>query len=1693
MRAFQTHASANFQKAALVLNKALALDPNNLVIHERLASIYEQQGNARSAAERMQFVAQTARRSGDNSLLEKALLKLVTLLPDDPDVLQHLVHFRTKQGQIKEAVSLMETLLAVYERQGALEKAASTCEQILALNPQRSDVREKLIQIQEKKGSQKEVLAERRVLADSLLEKGNSQEALQQYRLILSAEPDDAIALERMAELSDRIGLKEQSHDGYTRLAVLSSDPKQSLVWYQKAVHAFSTNPRTWQNLGDIANSLGQKDEAVAAYEQASQLFLESSEPVLAEKCLRQIRQLAPDAQRSRETLIRLLKSQGKRGESLEEILDLAGILRARGETAEACRLYQEAHADNPSSLAAAFQLGELYQETGQTQAFCQLYENLAAQRSSEGDLEGAVDLYQRLLAVDSENADALQALASTLRAMGKNNDAVLKTRQLAEVLCTQAKDAADTIKNLLLARARQCLWDALEWAPDDADLHCQMAAVESLRGEREQAARILADFCRRSLLKFQSEETQTGDVAARETFGKILAQAESSVGASALIYEVRSEIHAAFGESQKAAECLLTAGDTHQEHGDLAAALTAFENARLLIPDSDAPLLRILSVSRKRGETNAAVTAAWQLAKRFRDRSQNDDLERILAEIAELVPSDARVHEWRVLNALENKDNQAALERTLAGADALVEQKQYQETIVLCRSTREKIGANPLLSEKIIECLIQRQDIRGAIAEATDLATFYQGEGSSDEAITVYQRAISWEPRNTVLRKAMAELCFTSGKPDDAKREWLELVTLYTQSGLAEKAVEVLRDLKYRFTDDRAIRHQLVQLLLKEGMARSAAQEGSSLLNEIWEQIPVSKGKAHEALLQEARQLAEQVLTANPDLGDTIAVYAEVLFLMKDEPSYVTQKIRQTTLLRESSDYVSAATCLQEALERIPNNEILQQTLDQIQAESTRASQQISFADRLKKADKLLAADKAEEAIASCEGLLAEAPGNPDVMQCLARAYGKAGKREEMVSTYLGIADLYREKRATTQASRILSTLLELEPTSAPALERLAQMEKETAPSKAVESFLALGNVLRQQGDLTKASEAFREVLTLRRENAVALQTLGEVLWEQTQSSAAQGALSLDSAHKALEAIGYLESATRVLTTRGHQDEAVQLCLSLLSKAQWLSAQSESEDAPWVAVRTEARQKETAVRAFLTPLLRSLGRETEAIEIDMAAAQSLLEAEQLDGAESALERILSSNPHEIQARQLIIEVLTQQFQKEQAQTQDQSMYTGSVLMMRTPSETEMEIQRRIVEHRSALATLYLDTGDSTQAIQQYEMLLQVSPSAGGAREKLISLYLERGEMEKGVAQLRSLANTYREKGLLGSVLEIYLRALDIDPSNHDLAIELAKVYAEQGLTDRAIRLLRRISDTEWAKGELSQATETLKQAVEIEPTNVTLLGKLSKGLLTLGDLETAREAYTSLMEVYCERGLFARAAQLLDKDLQEFPAAAELWRNLARVWQKRKHPEQAFALLEKLQKVAPSIETQRQIDFLKGQEQKTPLQAAKKPLSQPSTRVPLSPATPSRFPESSKPAQQRSSQTADDLFAQAKVSFEHRRYPTVLTQLQSLMEKGGHEFRPNEKMEIYNLMGMCHFHLKEFESAIGMFNKAAEIPEPDTNLLKEVRYNVALALEEQGNIEGAVEIWKEIYALDPAFRDIRTKILSTHLRKKKR
>ena len=466
---------------------------------------------------------------------------------------------------------------------------------------------------------------------------------------------------------------------------------------------------------------------------------------------------------------------------------------------------------------------------------------------------------------------------------------------------------------------------------------------------------------------------------------------------------------------------------------------------------------------------------------------------------------------------------------------------------------------------------------------------------------------------------------------------------------------------------------------------------------------------------------------------------------------------------------------------------------------------------------------------------------------------------------------------------------------------------------------------------------------------------------------------------------------------------------------------------------------------------------------------------------------LIAKAPEFFEVRERAVKLLDSMLVKEVKKSEGSEITSGSMLVMRTASEREIRLKQEIAEHRKALATHYQDIGEREKALLHYEKVLEILPSSQEARQAVIALRLERGETEKGIEQLGLLANSCREKGLLRDVLQIYERALQIDKENTSLMNELAKLYAEQGFADKAVRLFRRSADLQWASEQFELAVQTLDLALAVEPNNVTLLAKLARAYAKMGKSERAREGYTRLTDAYCERGLFARAEQILERDMEEFPEDTTTWCALARMWEKRKHSELGIALLEKLLAKTDSPEARTLLERF----QKSLQPEGRKQAGRMSLGAVRGGFAGDRYEDEYEGPKGPTVHAPKDAFGEAKTNFERGRYSTAVSQFQKLSDSREVERSPDEEIEIQNFMGLCHFHMEEFVRATECFVKAREIPDGDVDLVKEVSYNLAMTHEKAGQMQEAVEIWKEIYSMDPSFRDVKTKILSIHLKKR--
>lgn len=1671
-------------KAIELLRKALALAPENAVIHERLSALYIQTGQKQEAVERLRFLSEYYQREQNFALLQKSLEKLVDVQPDDIPGLERLADLYEQQNMAPDQVSVLETLLEIHVRKGHPEKASSICETILNQDPSRGDIRHQLIEIQESLGSQQEVISERKKLAQSLYDEKNYRAALQQYEEILQSAPKDIDSLEQSVSLLVQLGQMDEAAVKALKIAAefeKADDLDRAVMWYRKATEIRPDNSRAWERLGRALEKTDEaNDSVISAYELAADLLIAEKAEGSALQLLEHIFDIQPDHVKSRQLRVQILKSQNKTREAIQEMVALADLLKAENDIEGATKVYEEAVSESPDSLAIAFQLGQLYLEKDRKEDFCHLYEKLAGQKRAQGKPTEAIDLFKHILQIDSGRTDMRLMLAESYQATGELESAAGEFSTVAKQFSKEAARAKDDSgRESYLGRARQAYGKAIECSPESVQLQGELIEFEAASGDRNRIPRIIDNFVEKSFSLLQSDEPVERKNLLKNLQG-LVETGKDLLSDSAELLETESRLLEGFGEKTAAGESLIAAGEKRQKAGDYSRAYEDYRSALGRLPDDDNPLVKILQLSQIEENIERAVETAWSLATRYRAKGATESLEAMLDVIKEYNPEDIQVVQWRINAAVESERMQDAVAVALESADMLISNDKVRDALVISRETVEKVPDSIQLSEKIYWCLEQLGDNQAAIQEGLALAQAY-AEKDPLRAIERYEDLVKLDPDNTVIRKTFAEYLEEQGKPSEALEQWLPLVSLYSETGLSEKAIEILRRLREAFPDNLKVRYRLLDLLESENMHHSAAQEGLALLSIIYAEERETKD------LQASRSLAERVLRNRPDLEEAIEIYTRILFQLGEKDLYVQHKIHQANLARERDDLQQSIACLQEAVERFPENETLSNSLEEVREQSLKLEKKSTVTQRLEKANKALFAGDTEKALSAMESLRAEEPGNLEVAQALGRAYGKAGKTDAMLATFLDISDAYRDKKATGQALKTLYSIVEVDPDFIPALERMAELEKETAPERAVESYLRLGEITSKRGDFDHSAEYFTFALALRPDNPSALDMLGETLWKQIEKEVELGSVqSLQSGRKGLDSLVNLQCSAALLNEKRHQTESSEILSRVRQRAEALAlAIGENTGSEWESLSYEVWGREQASREKLVAFLLAHSRSEEALELEMSAAERFMAEGRISSAQQTLEHLLESGLENIAIRKAMLDILVKQYDEIRQKDSEQVIFNDSMVVMHTPSAREQELASEIVQQRFALAQLYEKSGAVDDATVQYEESIKMPGSHIEAREKLVDLYFGKDDVEAGIAQLTVLANSYREKELWGKVLELYQRALEKVPENRALVLEIGRIYAQQGLESKSVRLLRHTGDVDWGKGDFIGAIECYQEALKVEPNNVTVLAKLARGYLETDNSDRARESFNTLMDVYSERGLFSRAQQIFEKDIADFSQYEELWRFLAKQWQRKHHSEMAVQLLECLKKHRPKANVGKQLELLR--ESKSSAGIKKTP--QMGAGLGRGFRT-SHHPDETVGGSSRG-QSQKGILAQVRTNYERRRYSIALTQLQEMLTKSKRESQPDDLVEIYDLAGQCHLQLKEYDKAIEQFTKGSTISGANPQLLKEIRYNLAQAYEQNSQLAQAVELWKEIYSIDPNFRDIKTKILSMHLRKK--
>lgn len=257
--------------------------------------------------------------------------------------------------------------------------------------------------------------------AQKALSKNNYEKAIEAYGALLRHDPRDRRMRQKLADLYQRVGRKEDAAKQYRELARMfgvDGNHRAAIAVYKKLV---AIQPSDSALLGELAgcyNLAGFENDAMGHYEQAIN-GLESRDPKLAAEYCKALQTLKPNDTPLRIRTAELLAVSGGKEEAFEVYRTLITDLRRRGRMDEVGRLATQAlrlKEDEPDLLQDAAEACLVVEDAAGALRHLQV-----AYQSDPGDAR-TLELLARAFEMGEDTAKArpiLVALSNVLAASG--------------------------------------------------------------------------------------------------------------------------------------------------------------------------------------------------------------------------------------------------------------------------------------------------------------------------------------------------------------------------------------------------------------------------------------------------------------------------------------------------------------------------------------------------------------------------------------------------------------------------------------------------------------------------------------------------------------------------------------------------------------------------------------------------------------------------------------------------------------------------------------------------------------------------------------------------------------------------------------------------------------------------------------------------------------------------------------------------------------------------------------------------------------------------------------------------------------------------------------------------------------------------------------------------------------------------
>ncbi|HVR42669.1 MAG TPA: tetratricopeptide repeat protein [Thermoanaerobaculia bacterium] len=287
-----------------------------------------------------------------------------------------------------------------------------------------------------------------------------------------------------------------------------------------------------------------------------------------------------------------------------------------------------------------------------------------------------------------------------------------------------------------------------------------------------------------------------------------------------------------------------------------------------------------------------------------------------------------------------------------------------------------------------------------------------------------------------------------------------------------------------------------------------------------------------------------------------------------------------------------------------------------------------------------------------------------------------------------------------------------------------------------------------------------------------------------------------------------------------------------------------------------------------------------------VASAEKLVAKGRVEAAIKEYDRLLDDNPNDVNTLNRI----------------------GDLWVRISRTDEAVKVFTRIADH-------YSKDGFFLKAIAIFKKINKLDPSRLEIYARLADLYAKQGLAMEAKGQYQVLADYYTKHGQPENALKTFQRIAELDPNSINVHVKLADLYSQNGRTADALKEYDRVGRMLLKRGMTDEAVQVFRKALKIDPGNIELAESLANTLIEAKDftnaqqiLEGARESNSEnpriaalLGKVYIGKGDLRSAERTLTEAVAQHPGEPSVAELLADLFLRRGNAGAALNVFEPL------------------------------------------------------------------------------------------------------------------------------------------------------------------------------------------------